>query len=159
MENIDAHEVAPRLWQGSAPPVGDALAKAGFDIVALTAEEYQPDSASFAGVEVVRVPFSDSPVLPPMQRVLAVADYLAKRYFAGDRILITCQAGRNRSGLLMGCVLLRLSGAPLSDPVAARALAERTVQLIRDRRIVPWTVALGNEFFVGLLHQLAGDPG
>ncbi len=55
---LDAHEVAPGLWQGAVPPEGHAVAEAGFSMLVLCAEEYQFQADCFPGVRVVHAPMS-----------------------------------------------------------------------------------------------------
>ena len=102
-----------RLAQGSAPPLGVPLP---FDTVVLAAREYQPD---LPGFEVVRVPLDDGP--PPTKaermRIRHVARDVADRVRAGKRVLVTCWAGRNRSGVISGLAMRHL-GVPGPEAAA-----------------------------------------
>ena len=97
------------LAQGSAPPAGVRLP---FDVIVLAAMEYQPD---LPGYEVIRVPLDDGP--PPNEatrrRIRAAAREIAARVRTGERVLVTCWQGRNRSGVLAGLALVNL-GFPRS---------------------------------------------
>lgn len=131
---------AGELWQGGLPVEGPYLASKGVDVLVLCAEEFQIPRSQFPGVKVVYAPNDDSGRPPTECEVLAarlaglsVAKYLSQ----GKRVLVTCAAGRNRSGLVSGFALLAL-GAPV-DKVIAR---------IRERR----ENALMNPHFVRLLH-------
>lgn len=101
-----------RLAQGSAPPVGAAIP---FDVVVLCAKEYQPD---LPGYRVLRVPLDDGP--PPSHadrvRIRGAARRVADHVRAGDRVLVTCWQGRNRSGVVAGLALVDL-GLPRSEAV------------------------------------------
>jgi len=108
-----------RLAQGSAPPRGAVLP---FDVIVLAAEEYQPD---LPGYEVLHVPLDDGP--PPTfaerAHIRMAAREIARRVRAGQRVLVTCWQGRNRSGVLAGLALVEL-GLP----------RDRAVQRIRTYR-------------------------
>jgi protein-tyrosine phosphatase len=93
-----------RLAQGSAPPPGMPLP---FDVVVLAAQEYQPE---LPGFHVLRVPLDDGP--PPDKltraRIRHAAREIADRVRLGQRVLVTCWQGRNRSGVLAGLALREL---------------------------------------------------
>ena len=59
----DAHWIAPKLWQGSAPT--DAHDLSAFDVVVLCAREHQPVLARVR--EVVRCPIDDGEVTATMK--------------------------------------------------------------------------------------------
>lgn len=100
------------LWQGSRPPVGEQLAASGIDVLALTAEEFQPPADAFPGVRVLRLPLSDSEErwsLARIRKLKKLARELAGYIRSGARALVTCSEGRNRSGLVSAYVLRRLT--------------------------------------------------
>jgi protein-tyrosine phosphatase len=113
-----------RLAQGSAPPVG---ARLPFDVVVLAAREYQP---ALPGYEVLRVPLEDRfpPNPPPDARtrslVAEAASRIARRVRSGRRVLVTCHAGRNRSGLLAGLALVELGVPGLQAATLIRLLRD-----------------------------------
>lgn len=104
-----------RLAQGSAPPRG---ARLPFDVIVLAAQEYQP---SLPGHEVWYVPLDDGPPPSRSQRewIGAVAHEVARRVRRGQRVLVTCWQGRNRSGVIAGLALTEL-GVP--GPQAAQLI-------------------------------------
>lgn len=138
---MDASNVARRLWVGSVPPFDRDLPD--FDVLALCAQELQPERTAFHGL-LVRCPIPDG-ALDNQQvvRVLicarAIADALASR----RRVLVTCAAGRNRSALVASMALARLT----------RLSAEDLVRLMRAKR-GPQT--LSNPHFRELLAQIVG---
>jgi hypothetical protein len=90
------------------------------------------------GVEELRYGFMDShPRDTDMTRVVEAARWAHQRWKGGRRVLIRCQAGLNRSGLLMALVLM-LDGHDASD----------AIRLIRQRR---GELALFNTHFVDWL--------
>lgn len=135
---IDASRITGELFQGSAPPTGEELARAGFDTVVLTAVEYQPSSALFPGVEVLRLPMEDVPVRLSRAQFRAISELarmIKLRLARGSRVLVTCRAGLNRSGLVVATLLAREAGM---KPVDA-------VRLVRAKRSI---LALNNPAFV-----------
>lgn len=146
-KGLDATRIGPKLYVGSAPPDGALLSHMGFDTLVLCAEEYQPDREAYPGVEIMRVPIDDSELLPKkhLQRVLRGASEIARRVSRGERVLVTCMMGRNRSALVCAVALHLLTGLP-----GAKCAAH-----VRRLRIGPDGVrALQNDYFVELLREL-----
>jgi hypothetical protein len=105
---LDADPITDKLWQGSQPPRGRAVAKYGFRTLVLCAFEVQPPSRSFPGVDVLRVPLDDSDrVLTSAEqhRIIETANQMARRMRYAP-VLCTCAEGRNRSGLLNAVCLV-----------------------------------------------------
>lgn len=93
------------------------------------------------GVEELRWGFADSQMsLVDEARLHRVAEWAHSRWQQGDRVLIRCQAGMNRSGLVTALVLMR------ADYSAADAIA-----LLRRQRS---EVVLFNSHFVDYLLDL-----
>jgi protein-tyrosine phosphatase len=97
-----------RLAQGSAP---SPRARLPFDVVVLAAEEYQPDLPGYP--VVMHVPLDDGP--PPdkvtRMRIRSAARKVSDHVRLGDRVLVTCWQGRNRSGVIAGLALVNM-GVP-----------------------------------------------
>ena len=108
----DYHYLLPNrlLAQGSAPPPVPGIP---FDVVVLAAQEYQPVLP--IEYEVLHVPLDDGP--PPdkttRMRIWRAAREIADRVRAGQRVLVTCWQGRNRSGVLAGLAMVDLGVPPL----------------------------------------------
>lgn len=140
---LDATRISPRLFQGSRPPIGTEVRDCGFDILVLTAAEYQPSSRMFPGVVVVRAPLRDATLTKTEWRLAVMTAYLiAEEVRKGKRVLVTCNAGRNRSGLIVALVILLLTGESPS----------KIVRHIKARR----RGALTNPSFVFAIHSFAG---
>ncbi len=123
-KNGEMTQVAPRLWQGSRPQSWtDLKGVLGVDVLVLAAQEHHPADYVFPGVKVLYAALDDSGP-PPTEAELAdaeaVATLAATRYVRGDRLLITCYMGRNRSGLITALVLVRAHG--LTGKQAVRAV-------------------------------------
>ncbi|NBT36053.1 MAG: hypothetical protein EBT03_11050 [Betaproteobacteria bacterium] len=135
---IDASRIHGELYQGGIPPKGPALANAGFQALVLCASENQPPDWSYPGVEVIRIPMDDIPVRlnPKELRYLKLtAREVAHLLAQGKKVLVTCAAGLNRSGLVTAATLLASSDATPAEAIS----------LIRLRR---GAAALNNAAFV-----------
>lgn len=118
MSKLDVSQIGPRLYQGSYPPMGDVLKEHGFDVVVLAAREYQPEAIRFVGVRVIHAPMNDCPDVPVVQ-ARRVAAEVARLWKRGARILVTCQAGLNRSGLITALAWRYITGRSGREAVRA----------------------------------------
>lgn len=111
---MDAHEIVPGLWQGSAPIQGTALAEKGFGAVVLCAMEHQPTEDKFPGLKVIHAPnaddFSRLPSRSELEIAVSAANQVARLVDEGQKVLVTCWQGRNRSGLVSALALHNLTG-------------------------------------------------
>ncbi|WP_062529126.1 protein-tyrosine phosphatase family protein [Demequina rhizosphaerae] len=142
-------QVLPRLFQGGtaderwdSSPWGSRGPAAGCDP---DTDGYDAVATLFAwappaewGVEELRFGFPDSALQSEdIHRVIRVARWAHERWTSGDRVLVRCQAGLNRSGLVMAMVLMLDGWTP-----------EEAIRRIRERRA---EVALVNDRFVDWL--------
>lgn len=142
-QGLDATKIYTRLYQGSAPPPGHEVRRAGFDLLVLAAYEYQPPAQEFGGIQVLYAPMDDSRLKPKeWLQVVSTARKVDEKVRKGYRALITCQAGRNRSGIITAVTLHLLTGC-------SGTTAVRTVQALRAN-------ALTNDSFVARLRQIRG---
>ncbi len=161
---LDATNIYRGLYQGMAPPAGPLLSSSGFDTIVLCAAEwqpprfvdpvcgavlgYQPNQHPYPGTVLVYAPADDDFDNPPSRAVLALAlrasNFVAQRVAQGSNVLVTCWAGRNRSGLVTGLALHRLTGL-----MGAACVAH--IQRVRP-------MALRNPQFVAVLNRLRGAP-
>ena len=138
MPIIDAHRIIRRLYQGSLPPAGPWLRHAGFDVLVLAARELQPSASRFPGLVVYHVPLEDDPgpLTSQERRVIRrVSRLLAAHHRAGKRVLITCAAGWNRSGIITAATLRRITGAP-HDAIVDRIRRKRSPRALGNRDFV-----------------------
>ena len=101
----DYDYLIPGLAQGSVPPSGVQLP---FDVVVLAAYECQPEPSV---PTIFRAALDDSG--PPPNHIDKIviretAKEVARRVRAGQRVLVTCRQGRNRSGVISGLALVEL---------------------------------------------------
>jgi hypothetical protein len=112
------------LYQGAAPPYGSALRDAGFTVLVLSASEFQPDASRFPGVQVLRCALDDGPIDQRMwQAASTTARAVARFVRQGERALVTCGFGLNRSSLVSAMTLHELEG--LSGPAAVARIQKR----------------------------------
>jgi len=156
-------QILPGLWQGGTPDdevIGHAAPdghyagirgwapKYPFDLVVTLYADAQPAPW---GVREYRYGFPDGPLAEPdAQQAIGLARLAHDVWSTGDRVLIRCQAGVNRSGLVSALVLM-LAGYP----------ANEAIDLLRLRR---GSMVLCNEGFETWLRShatrlLASDRG
>jgi protein-tyrosine phosphatase len=152
---LDADEISPGLWQGSVPPRGRKLRKAGFDVVVLAAREWQLYDDVFEDIEVIRAPLDDKEVEPitrnDLRGALQAARQVAEAVAQGKKCLVTCAAGLNRSGLVTALTLHLLHGWS----------GARCAQQVRKMRTWPRPdySPLSNEQFLAILGRLPSRQG
>lgn len=114
LDQLDAVEIAPFLYQGSAPARGTHLSECGFHTVVLCASEFQPAASTFHGVDVIHAPNDDNssrtPTREELQIAIRAARQVTQRVRDGKHVLVTCMAGLNRSGLVSAITLHGLFG-------------------------------------------------
>lgn len=105
--NFDINRVATKLHQGGK--VDPTFHYAPYDMIVLCAQEFQPELPNFRGM-VLRPAFDDTwePTTLELARAIAAAALVATAVQAGRRVLVTCRAGWNRSGLVTGLALGRM---------------------------------------------------
>jgi hypothetical protein len=139
---LDASRVWKGLYQGSFPRPGRTVAKAGFTTLILCAEELQPRSREYPGIEcVAHVAIDDGELTKEeLERALTGAGCALETLAKGHRVLVTCAAGLNRSGLVTALVMHGLTGMSGKD----------CVEHVRKHR----SGALRNESFVRWLSRI-----
>lgn len=161
---IDASVICQGLYQGGAPDTGPWLAQAGFTDLVLCALEWQPPNfvdpvtaqmmaydpkvPSYPGIKLIHAPalddFDNPPSLEVMKAAIGAATKVAERVRAGGKVLVTCWAGRNRSGLVTSIALHLLTNSS-----GLRCMQH--VQRMRPR-------ALGNPRFQAALIAIKPRP-
>lgn len=144
--------LAKHLYIGAEPPMGPGLYAHGFDVLVLCAEEYQPPSSQFPGLNVFHVPFDDSVNRmgrTQIRRLQIVAQQVAEEWKRGKRVLVTCHMGINRSALMSALVMSLISG---ESPAECGSL-------IRGLRTYGGMRALDNPYFRTILSELSLDQG
>jgi protein-tyrosine phosphatase len=79
-----------------------------------------------------------------VREAFSIAGWLARRIREGRTVLVTCQQGRNRSGLVTALTLVALTGAS----------GNRCARAVKARRHSPYGEALCNRDFLDLLRSI-----
>lgn len=153
---LDVTQIHENLWIGAHPSIsghrcadhpsggsGQAVRAAGFDTLVLCAKEWQIPGHLYSGVEVLHAPFDDNmngPTAGELETAVSAADRVSRRLEAGKKCLVTCYAGRNRSGLVCALALSATTGM---SPAQAG-------EIVRAKRLG----ALTNLSFRGLLGRI-----
>ncbi len=123
------------LYQGD---IGDAYRAnaVGFDTVVFCAMEAQPtltDVIELTPTEVLAFPFDDADLTDVhLQNAMAMARRVAERVSQGKNVLVTCFAGRNRSGLVVALALHMLTGRS-GDDIVERIRQKRGVDALTNK--------------------------
>lgn len=133
-------EVVPRLYQGGTAQGDDdwpyavpelRCAPVGPDEADAVVTLWHWSSPCAPGVEELRACFDDSSKVPDLAEVRAAARWAYDRWLRGDRVLVRCQMGVNRSGLVMGVILTLMGLTP--DEAIARIRATRSTYALFNR--------------------------
>jgi protein-tyrosine phosphatase len=134
------NQISDHLFQGAFPPPGAGLKKAGFDVLVLCAAEHQR-ADMYPGLTVIKAGGDDDArylrMLLFIQKWKQAAAIVVEHVRQGHNVLVTCMAGQNRSGLVVGLALVELMGLT----------GKEAVEYIRGRR----ALALNNETFAQYL--------
>lgn len=146
MAVFEQDRVASRIHQGSRPPIGTALRRLGFDVVVLCDDRYQRPQSDFAGVLVIHAPLHETLDFPADEEKIALdaSRRAARCWLRGERVLVTCRKGRNRSGLVTSLLLCEVFGYSGIESVFAIRAARKN--------------ALTNDRFVELLAPIEAHP-
>jgi hypothetical protein len=111
----DLSEIVPNLWQGSRHSISKYLNRYKFNVLVLCAEEWQPPRSIFPdSVEVIYSPNADDPFRNPTRnellRAVQTGRQVALAVRKNRKVLTTCMAGLNRSGLVNAIALHFLTG-------------------------------------------------
>lgn len=153
MSTLDASPIwNDRLYMGAFPQPGTNVGAEGFDLLVICAVErlylLGRPSESFTtaafSCPTLHAPFDDGAVDDEVvANVVRGVKATTRALVDGEKVLVTCNAGKNRSGLVVAVSLLALFPKMLPNDVVA---------LIRRRRKLPYgDRALTNEDFVALI--------
>jgi protein-tyrosine phosphatase len=136
------HPSGGALYVGSHPPFS-----VSGTVLVLCAEELQPEDERFPCIQqILRARLRDdgSPMAPGARtEAKATAALVADLVARGRRVLCTCAAGRNRSGLVAALALVAMPPSGFS--------ASEAIDMVRTARAPRG--ALVNEEFVRLIQQ------
>ena len=127
-------EVMPGLWQASSELDPPELFAQGFDAIFDLCG--WPRGDGVAGRPYTFYLIDDVPWIPDPSAIDALGEQVAARVRAGERVVVNCAAGLNRSGLLVGRALIALG----YTPVEAIALVRRArgPYALSNHRFATW---------------------
>ena len=147
-------EILPGLWQGGTEddevvgcraPAGHYARRQPFDLVVTLYADALPAAW---GVEEARYGFPDADLSPTaIERAVALARHAHRRWRDGARVLIRCQAGVNRSGLVMALTLMH-HGLTAADAIAL-IRRRRGTAVLSNRHFERWLLTEAAEFLRG----------
>ena len=142
-----AHRILNHLYQGGLPPGGSVLSEKGVDVIVLAAAQFQ-DASAYQGVQVILAPGDDDHRLHRLALFIDAWKDAARQVVdhirAGKRVLVTCIAGQNRSGLITALAVRELTGWS----------GKQIVQHIQANR----PMALNNPTFVKYIYESFPNP-
>lgn len=110
---INANEILPNLWIGSEPYLPAEVYK-DFDTIVFSAKgiDVRPYFKKFSDKKILQTALEDRLYLPEGTFIKAeqMAYWVADEVFAGRKVLVTCAAGLNRSGLITALALRLITG-------------------------------------------------
>ena len=140
---IDATRIGDNIHQGSAT-TPELAAAAGFTMLVLCAQEHQPVAHPGCSIKVVHCPMDDAVLTAEeWKRAVRAAREVASHMMRGGRALVTCFAGRNRSGLVTALALNIATGAPY--PGIIKHIRNRREGALTNRSFVEALLASGKE--------------
>lgn len=160
--DLDANWVIGTLWQGSVPRLRPNLCQV--DVIVLAAKEFQgrtgprgkvytytPDKYCNRKIRVIRAPLDDGGAMTKseMQYAVRAAWQVRECLDEGYKVLSTCWAGMNRSGLISAIALMLPARQYSMTPGALTS--DQAIFLVRRAR---GERALSNPYFVSFLEHL-----
>jgi protein-tyrosine phosphatase len=117
----------------------------GYDVIGLTAKEYQPSQTGFRA-RLVRMPIDDrlDPSTEELMWAFLTGRQLAGAVADGKKVLVSCRMGKNRSGLVTALAARELLGIT----------GQQAADLVRESR----PGALSNPTFYRFLTTLPRAP-
>lgn len=136
------NEVTERICQGSVPNAASSYYQ--FSMIVLCAEERQPELPRFKG-RILRPAFNDTmtPSDGDIERSRQAARDVGAELMRGGRVLVTCAAGLNRSGLVTGLALVITTRMP-HEEIVQRIRAARGDQALCNPTFAKMIVSAAN---------------
>jgi len=153
-QKMNADEVSKNLWVGGLPTDPEAVDK-NFDVLVLAAKSHQDifPVHKYPKTKVIHVPLDDEPFSPnpppkeDVAKALKAGLEVHEANSKGKKVLVTCQAGVNRSALVAGLAM-----------VVGGLNADHVINRIRKRRKPPTkSVPLFNKHFRKVLRDVDAE--
>lgn len=149
----DFSRISDKLYVGSEPhPDEFDYAGHGFNVIVFCAEEVQPPKENFPGLDaIIRIPlvdqtgYNEEEWASEWATAMKGAHEVAKRLAQGDRVLVTCRMGWNRSPFVAALTLWLMNRRP----------GWWALNKVRERRkFTDGTLAIGNVAYAAALLTL-----
>lgn len=124
-------EIAERLWMGGCQDNGEDLGSEFAYIVALTNSQYHRYKADF-DTTVLRYDLKDTTHTAPNEKQIFDIAKIVSAFRSKGNTLVHCQAGLNRSGLVVGLSLM-LDGWTAKDAIELMRKGRCEVVLCNER--------------------------
>lgn len=144
-------EVLPNLWQGGTDDDDTIWELDRRSVADITKKDFDSVYTAYAWanpcdwlVKEVRYPFYDGNMADiNLVELYDIVRMAHTDWKAGKRVLIRCQAGLNRSGLIMALVLMR-EGYKAKDAIALMR-EKRGISVLCNRTFEKWLLSLPTE--------------
>ena len=157
------NHIQPRLFMGGTADDDVCYGPAGqkapreddsFDCVVTLYAHAKP---VYWGIEEMRYGFADRGIEDiNLERLGDVVVWAYKKWQGGDRVLIRCQAGLNRSGLVSALVLM-YKGASANESIRMIRLT-RSADALFNKNYVTWLRKHGARYITMLRNRELGIP-
>lgn len=138
---LDCNRVIPGLYQG-AYPEPDGRKIPFVDVIVLAARELQPSADYFPQTLVIHAPIDDNVtrrlVGKDAATAVAAGQLVARMVARGQKVLVTCAMGLNRSGLISSIALVHLDRTPHE---AIRAVRRARPGALYNQRFVEFLIS------------------
>lgn len=111
------NQILPGLYQCGAYELSEVIDEVKPDLIVcasyltnLYADEADIVKSMRSSERYIRYGFDDGQELPDMSRIEAIVSEVAYSVASGERVIVHCNAGLNRSGLIVALVIMRLTG-------------------------------------------------
>ncbi len=139
----DPCEIVPGLYQGSVYTSSRSWHQHGISVVIDLAGAMDPSlSVYFAWGLYVYWPIEDGP-MPEEATIRSLAEFALQMMREGHKVLVRCQAGHNRSGLVTARVLIADGWSP-TDAVS-KVRDARGPLALTNRAFVDWLLNEGEQ--------------
>jgi hypothetical protein len=103
---IEIYEVCPGLFQASSFTQKDwpTITKLGIEVIV----DLEGDVDKIPDVKIIYWPIKDEAKLPDLDHLHSIAVQVVEYLNQGKKVMVHCSLGKNRSGLVIGVVLVSM---------------------------------------------------
>jgi protein-tyrosine phosphatase len=131
-------QIEEKLWMGGTPRgLADQTLPVQFDF-AVNLHPWEPYS-THAHQAVLMAWMQDAPVIPDIKLIEHAADIVNQSIARGATVLVHCQAGLNRSGLVTALALMK-AGRSAEDAIGLLR-SKRCAEVLCNKTFFEWLMA------------------